>query len=68
MVSVDAASTAITITTSAGVSTTSVGSPSSKQEHDYQTNLDAAQMIRQIQELTSDIHRTVTISPPTARS
>ena len=32
-------------------------------QHDYQTNIDAAEMIRQVQALTSDIHRTV-IQPP----
>lgn len=36
-------------------------------QHDYQTNLDAAEMIRQIQALTSDIHRTVTAPPRDAR-
>ncbi len=33
-------------------------------QHDYQTNVDAAEMIRQIQGLTTDIHRTLITPPP----
>jgi len=32
-------------------------------QHDYQTNLDAAQMIGQIRDLTNDIHRSLTTPP-----
>ncbi|MDH3300462.1 MAG: DUF1003 domain-containing protein [Acidimicrobiia bacterium] len=32
-------------------------------QHDYQTNLDAAQMIGQIRDLTNDIHRSLTAPP-----